>query len=67
MFRDKTPGGLRAAILLLSLILIPDLSFSQGLEKRLERVRVGLPSFSISFVFLPVAPIKGFFARRGWT
>lgn len=61
MFRNRVTNAVRLATLLLFLLLIPDLSFSQAPE----RVRVGLPTFSIPFVALPVAQIKGFFREEG--
>src|SRR5919106_1946125 len=48
-------------LLLIAALARPDCSFSQTLEK----VKVGLPDFSISFLPLQVAQSQGFFRAEG--
>lgn len=48
-------------LLLIAALAQPDCSFSQTLEK----VKVGLPDFSISFLALQVAQSQGFFRAEG--
>lgn len=61
MFRKRVVRTVRLATLLLFLFSLPALSFSQSPQ----RVRVGLPTFSIPFVSLPVGQTKGFFREEG--
>jgi NitT/TauT family transport system substrate-binding protein len=61
MFRNRVTKTIRLATLLLFLLLFPPLLFSQAPQ----RVRVGLPTFSIPFVALPVGQAKGFFRDEG--
>ncbi len=63
MLKCKTAAFLALIFLLLSALITPDDSFPQDVAP--EKIRVGIASFSISFIPIRVAQLKGFFREEG--